>query len=480
MNANAKWPLRAAALAAGTACVAYVAIAAGVFPGFPIVGQGSYCASTVGNSGSATGVPGGGGGGVTGQGAPAGSPCSQTVPAGPSTLTGNELILADTELASGVQPQSVSIPTGLMIAGTGASNNTNALIGSDFGQALWQRGTTPLSAATPSSAALGADGWYNIELAGSISTITVSKQTGAADVPSNSLGSARIQRVASQTGTAPVCTGQLVDNVSSSVFPGKTAIFSVDMFAGATFSPTAGNVSMVIAYHSAADVTSGAANAQGTNTATFASSVAGTQNITNYTEAVNTPTPISATWTRYSVAAAIPLNVPGTTTSVTGIGVKLCFTPVGTAGATDFFEFTKAQLEARFGTSIGPSKYTHAVTSDEWARELARYFQLTENGNSATPVYASGQATTTNGFNIVLPFQTNMRITPITSPITIGGFKINAAGTLQTISVLNAVGVTNTPRTGALSGTSVITAGQGTTFVGTGAGTGVVGFSAEP
>lgn len=60
---------------------------------FPRVGGAAYCASY--NNGV----------------------CSQTIPAGPTTLTGNETIPADTNLGSGQQPQTVLIPIGKFGAG---------------------------------------------------------------------------------------------------------------------------------------------------------------------------------------------------------------------------------------------------------------------------------------------------------------------------------------------------------------------------
>lgn len=62
--------------------------AAGNWSTLPIVGGSSYCASTVSGTGNL--------GGATGQGqGTLGSICGQTVPAGPSIVTGNEVIPAD-------------------------------------------------------------------------------------------------------------------------------------------------------------------------------------------------------------------------------------------------------------------------------------------------------------------------------------------------------------------------------------------------
>lgn len=83
--------LAAASVAIGVS-FAGLALAA-MFQFFPIVGGSSYCGSTVNNV------------------------CVQTVPAGPTALTGNETIPADTNLASGRMPQTVLIKPGTLGAG---------------------------------------------------------------------------------------------------------------------------------------------------------------------------------------------------------------------------------------------------------------------------------------------------------------------------------------------------------------------------
>lgn len=67
-----------------------LALAGGMFQGYPIVGGAAYCVGS-----STAGVP-----GTT-------PTCNTTAPAGPSVVTGNELIPADTQLPSGQAPQTV-------------------------------------------------------------------------------------------------------------------------------------------------------------------------------------------------------------------------------------------------------------------------------------------------------------------------------------------------------------------------------------
>ncbi len=82
--------------AAGLLFSTVLAFAAGMWPDYPVVGSASYCAGT---SNSATGTI---IGLVTG--------CPNTVPAGPTIVTGNEQIPADTHLAGGAAPQTVLVP----------------------------------------------------------------------------------------------------------------------------------------------------------------------------------------------------------------------------------------------------------------------------------------------------------------------------------------------------------------------------------
>lgn len=80
------------------AFVAMPVYAAGLWPDLPIVGGAAYCGST---STGANGSP----------------VCNNTVPAGPSALTGNEFVPADTALASGQPPQTVKVPMSSIASG---------------------------------------------------------------------------------------------------------------------------------------------------------------------------------------------------------------------------------------------------------------------------------------------------------------------------------------------------------------------------
>lgn len=464
-------------IAAGIALLAAGSIAygAGMYETLPIIGNPSFCIGTVTGAGgfnSQTGAT--GGGGVTGQGqASSGSICAQTVPAGPPNLTGNELVGADTGIQN---PATATIPSGLL------APRINALVGGDFGQNLWQRGTSPLTTIADSAAHMAADGFY---VYSSGTQYSVTKQTAAADQPAGSGASMRIQRPNAQTGTAAICTGQLVRDASSSPLignttaGGRTVIFAVDLLAGANFSPNGGNVTLTIAYHSAADAAA-SANGQGTNTSTFASSIGTTQNITNYTEGVNAIAAATATWTRFTTSAVIPQLIPGTATAVAGVGAKICWTPVGTAAANDWLEIGKVQLESRIGQSTGPSPFEFRPLALDWGMQYARSFFITEQTGTGTPVYGQGMVGGTNQELIGFNFPVAMEIVPSTTPITLGSFELNIAGTLTSPAAVTAPTGSNTNLIGQLKSQTTATTGQAVQWVGGTLGTGRLGFSAEP
>lgn len=110
------------------------AIASGQFPNYPQVGRASYC------GGFSTGT--------------AGQVCTVTVPAGPSVVTGNELIPADTGLPNGQQPQTV-------VLGLASLN------------ALPLTVATVVSAATTTLTSTNTTGGYILKSTGTMTSVTI-------------------------------------------------------------------------------------------------------------------------------------------------------------------------------------------------------------------------------------------------------------------------------------------------------------------
>jgi hypothetical protein len=408
-----KFGLAAGALALSST----LAWAAGLFPGFPIVGNSGYCASFV------NGV------------------CTQTIPAGPSGLTGSELIPADTGLPNGQSPQTVSIPTSLL------SGGTNLLYGGDMDTNLGQRlstvkGLASLAGITPTAAVMSADGWW-VYSSGSTVTVTFASGAPQANPVLNTSKTLDIARTASSTPNGQICVGQTLDAVTAEPLIGNNAVFSFWEQNGTANSALNGAFTAQIAYSSgtsaATQATLGFAGQQGSKYALAGSGQAGGP--TNYTVA----TPVislgtgtvgasgvvtftgatSGSQSRFAIAAPIPVDIPGTSTAVTDVSVQLCFLPTASAaGTTDNFQVQGLQLEAKPGTVtvlnpngvILPSSFQRRTLSTEAAIEYSYwYFNYEAQVAGGKTTIASCTDVSVTVSNCLIKFPVPMRIVPALS-----------------------------------------------------------------
>jgi hypothetical protein len=393
-------------------------------------------------------------------------------------LTGNELIPADTQLANGLMPQTEVISTGQLGAFAGGFNTSfrNVLVGGDFGTNPWQRSTSTASIAN--TLTYVADRWF--ALGGASSNITISKQTGASDITTGFAASMRFQRTAANANTAAVCVGQVVESANSTVFQGKTAVLSYWVKSGANFSAANAVFTPTIAYgtgsdESAANFMSGAWTGYTAPTAIYVDGVASTTGNTT----------ASTTWTQHRQTVAIPATA-------TQIGVKICFTPVGTAGANDWIEFGQIQLEASSqSASTAVQSVFEALPSSIVLERAQRYaYVLTEAtlyaaaGSQATALAPCAAVDTTHT-NCWIAFPTTMRSAPTMSYT--AGFATPTSTTQATLGACSALasaqtvsGAINTT-TGVLvncTATTIPAAGVASFFYAS-SGTGKITASAE-
>lgn len=384
------------------------------------------------------------------------------------SLNGSEQVPLDTAYPNGISPQSAWVTSTQLSAYSrsvaGSNSVMNSLIGGDFGLNLWQRGTT--GASTTTALLYGPDRWWGIS--GTGTAFTQIKETAAADTP-NGLYSAsdRVQRTASQTGVLPICVGQALTTGNSYRFAGQRAEFIFWVKSGANFSPAGAALSATIGYSVGGSADQAASAFQ-----------AGT-----WTGQVNSTTAFAAssTWTRYSVVATVPA-------AISQIGVQLCYTPVGTAGANDWFEFTGAQLDVNpsavalsgqvntVGTGGNAAAFQHRDAQTEANLQYAYFYRFAEPASGAG-VNGICQATGANTNACTLNMPLVMRATTPTIAITTAGtFKVNIAGTSTTIATPTAGTCSNDACTVTAANTN--TAGQAELLSG-GGGTGAWDVSAE-
>jgi hypothetical protein len=503
MNRTRKGLIAASFLAVLTAS----AFGAGDLSTLPVEGGLSFCGSTVsgivlpstqGPFGQVPGSTQGSGSGI----------CGQTIPAGPPGPTGGETIKVDTGLSGG-QQQTAAMPVGLL------GPALNRIIGGDFTTNLWQRGTTPLSNATPTVALMTADRWWAISPAGTIDILKNTPANTAADYTGQFglLSQMKVRRHTGSTG-ALTCIGQTLDSAAAAPLLGTNAVFSFFGYAPATYSASNFNITVSVAYFTAADAaaTQAAIGNAGGNSSTAALSAAGQGGgITGYTAAVagislGTGTvasgvatiPLTAIPTRYAVYAPIPAaNSSGT--AVTGVSVAICGTFVAaTSVTTDFFEVAGLQLEAKSSVvtttqpsgTVSPKPFEKRLPQEE-AYYQYQYSYVIIESTTAKTVRGLCTASTTSLSNCLINFPAALRIAPA-SAFTAGftactTVACTTAGGMTTCTA-NAIATSfaaATPNNEALVtcvGATQPAPGSATIMadLGTGSSTGVMQFSAEP
>jgi hypothetical protein len=427
--------LAVAASLAALVASPFIAHAAGLFPNLPKVGGASYCAGNI-----LAGVPG------------TATVCDSTVPAGPTVLTGNELIPADTALGQGVAPQTVYIPSALLGNYPAAPRNylDNGALN------ITQRGTGIITCGTTSAALYGPDRWAcnaNVTSgAGRIQIVTAS--------PTPPAGYTNVAKVYRTSGALlqPVCAMQEVGTVESTQLAGQTVTFSATMAALAGLVADNAGVANLV-------VISGTGAGEGLGTQTASPAI--TPAWTGIATLVNTPVTLTTTFARFSTTVAVP-------STVTEVGVMLCFTPTATgAGTTDGFAFTSAQLEV----APSPTAFEFRKYGDDLNRALHYYWQINEP--AANKAVGTGNYQTSTICDVTIPTPVQMRAVPT---ITIGGtaeststWAVMVASTTpvalaSTYLVADAV-VGSTVNQLALQATTAgKTAGYGCTLVGAGGG----------
>ena len=372
-------------------------------------------------------------------------------------LTGLESMPADTQASQGINPATEYITTAQMQST--AAQVSNVLVCGDFGTCPWQRGTGT-SADISSTLTYWADRWANLGAAGS--AINVSRQTGANDVTAGYGASLRFQRKSANADINAICMGQTIESADSYQFQSGTAVLSFHALAGANFSAASNNVQVTIATGTGVD---------GSTTNLFAGGWTG------YANTYQANTAISTTWTRYTVAVAIPATAKQ-------IGVKFCYTPVGTAGANDWLELagvtlTKTILSASAlngQPTLGPG-YQRLPIELETLRAQRYYIEFDEG--AAGPMRATGEATTTTNARIFVKLPVTMRAAP-TGTYTAGFAAAKSDGTAQACTALGTVTSSGTTNSITVDCTvsANLTAGNGTALIDNG-GSGVIKLSAD-
>jgi hypothetical protein len=266
-----------------------------------------------------------------------------------------------------------STSTGLRY--TAGNVNPNSVLNSAF--SVWQRGTS----ITMSSTAYTADRWqgYRTVAGGTVSRQATGDTTNLPFIQY----CARVQRDSGNTSTGLMLFQYTQESVNSIPYAGKTITFSFYARKGANYSEANSNLEL--------NVTSGTGTDQ--------------NGITGFTGAVGViasqQSTLTTTWQRFSYTASV-----GATATQLAFGFR--YTPVGTAGAADYFDITGVQID--IGSVALPFR-TYAGTIQGELAACQRYYWRSALGTGYAYV-ANGQAigTTTGSFMVYNPVP--MRINP--------------------------------------------------------------------
>ncbi len=213
-----------------------------------------------------------------------------------------------------------------LVDGAQLSGAKNRVLNSNF--SVWQRGTSVAGSGT----AFLADRWQAYRgTTGSTFSRQVTNDTTNLPFIQYCL---RAQRDSGNTSTTPYSTGQNFETVNSIPLAGKTVVLSFYARAGANYSAASGALEVNLATGTGTD-----------------------QNI--YTGLTGRANPIlqnatlTTTWQRFTYSATLA-------TTATQVAMSFAATPVGTAGAADYFEVTGVQLEvANTASPYAPNGATY-------------------------------------------------------------------------------------------------------------------------
>ena len=203
----------------------------------------------------------------------------------------------------------------------------------------------------------------------------------------------RVQRNNGDTATAALGFGQVIETANCGDLAGITVTFSFKARCGANFSAASSQITARIGTGTGTDQSA----------ANFYNAAWTGQSNTN-----NTPT-LTTSWQTFSYTITAG-------SSVSQIGVQFSATPVGTAGANDWFEITEIQVEA--GSVASPFERI------DYGRQLIQCQRYYQNLGGQT---LTGFAESTTGLAVAVFFYAQMRTGP-TCSIRSGTLTIRSGG----------------------------------------------------
>jgi hypothetical protein len=194
---------------------------------------------------------------------------------------------------------------------------------------------------------------------------------------------ARVQRNNASADTTVIPFGQSLESSNSIPFAGKTVTLSFYARKGANYSSASDALSVTLATGTGTDQNFLSAGYTGSATP------------------ISQTATLTATWQRFSYSATLA-------TTMTEMAVRFQFTPVGTAGAADFFEVTGVQVDV--GSVALPFRRAMNTLQGELAACQRYYWRNTATNSQSN--FAIGVSTSSTNASALLQHPVAMRTAP--------------------------------------------------------------------
>jgi len=340
-----------------------------------------------------------------------------------------ETLVADSSTSTGLRYQ--------------AAPSINYVINGGFD--IWQRGT---SIAATASATYCTDR-FQILRAGGVLGATVTRQASG---NTSFEYASRVQRDSANTSTAVVYLGNSMESSQTIPLAGQTVVFSFWARKGANYSSASDVLSLTLS------------SGTGTNQNVFSG-------LTGQATVASTNATLTTSWQRFNCTGTV-------SSSATQLAFYFNYTPVGTAGANDYFEVSGVKLEL----GSVPTAFSRAGGTIQG--ELAacqRYYYRWSAANLSTAYIANGANLTTSGSYAIVKMPVTLRSNPtLETSGTASNYRIYNGGTSQTCTSVPAIDQSH-PDTPAVSFTAagLLTVGYAT-YIGANSTTAAfLGFNSE-
>jgi hypothetical protein len=282
-----------------------------------------------------------------------------STPANLSVGNNGETLVADSSTSTGLRYQ--------------AAPSINYVINGGFD--IWQRGT---SIAATASATYCTDR-FQLLRAGGVLGATVTRQASG---NTSFEYASRVQRDSANTSTAVVYLGNSMESSQTIPLAGQTVVFSFWARKGANYSSASDVLSLTLS------------SGTGTNQNVFSG-------LTGQATVASTNATLTTSWQRFNCTGTI-------SSSATQLAFYFNYTPVGTAGAADYFEVSGVKLEL----GSVPTAFSRAggTIQGELAACQRYYWRFTGDSNANILNCAFAGSTTTTQSQVQYPVP--MRIAP--------------------------------------------------------------------